>query len=83
MTPTPLTTLERACEIGRQAGLKFIYTGNVQGSGYEDTKCYHCGNVVVQRRGYEARVLGLNGSKCSFCGSELNFRMEPPQGGRK
>ncbi|MFH1169545.1 MAG: AmmeMemoRadiSam system radical SAM enzyme, partial [Chloroflexota bacterium] len=74
LSPTPVATIERACDIGRKAGLKFIYAGNVPGHHSESTTCYSCGWVVVHRTGYETRVEGLEGSKCRFCGAELNFR---------
>ena len=74
LPPTPQETIERACEIGQKAGLKFIYAGNLPGHDRESTRCYSCGKVVVKRWGYETEVTGLNGSKCRFCGAELNFR---------
>ena len=40
----------------------------------ENTRCYQCGKLIVRRQGYSTRVLGLNGSKCRYCGAELNFR---------
>ncbi|MBI2868245.1 MAG: AmmeMemoRadiSam system radical SAM enzyme [Chloroflexi bacterium] len=81
LNPTPVATLEHAWEIGRQAGLKFVYVGNVPGHHSENTVCYACGNIVVERHGYRVRVLGLNGSKCKHCGAELNFRVAPPEPG--
>ena len=72
--PTPIATLERACDIGRKASLKFVYTGNIPGHRSENTTCYACGKTVVERFGYETRVVGLEGSRCRFCGAELNFR---------
>jgi pyruvate formate lyase activating enzyme len=73
--PTPIDTLERACEIGKKAGLKFIYTGNVPGHDSESTVCYSCGKLNVERYGYRTKVVGLNGSKCRFCGADLNFKI--------
>ena len=72
--PTPVATLEHALEIGKRAGLKFVYIGNVPGHNGENTTCYNCGRLIVQRSGYNTHVLGLNGSKCKFCGADLNFR---------
>ncbi|MFC1901143.1 AmmeMemoRadiSam system radical SAM enzyme [Chloroflexota bacterium] len=72
--PTPIATLEHACEIGKKAGLKFIYTGNVPGHDSESTVCYSCGNLNVERYGYQTKVVGMNGSKCRSCGADLNFR---------
>jgi pyruvate formate lyase activating enzyme len=77
LPPTPVATLEHAAEIGKQAGLKFIYAGNVPGHESESTRCYSCGKVVVKRWGYETEVTGLDGSKCRYCGAELYFRNIP------
>jgi pyruvate formate lyase activating enzyme len=72
---TPLATLEKAYQIGKRAGLKFVYLGNVPGHEYENTMCYSCGKMVVRRIGYDTQIVGLDGSKCKFCGAELNFRV--------
>ncbi len=72
---TPLSTLERACEIGEKAGLKFIYTGNVPGHRSENTVCYSCGKTVIERHGYRTNASGLDGSRCRFCGTDLNIRI--------
>jgi len=74
LPPTPVSTLEKAYHIGKQAGLKFVYLGNVSGHKYENTACYSCGKLVVSRVGYNVEVVGLDDSRCKFCGSELNFR---------
>ncbi|MBI2288417.1 MAG: AmmeMemoRadiSam system radical SAM enzyme, partial [Chloroflexi bacterium] len=63
LPPTPLSILERDCYIGRKAGLKFIYTGNVPGHQNENTFCYSCGKLIVERIGYQTSVVGLEGSK--------------------
>ncbi len=74
LPPTPVSTLEKAYKIGKDSGLKFVYLGNIPGHEYENTVCYSCGQLNVRRVGYDTRVVGLNGSKCQFCGVELNFR---------
>ena len=79
LPPTPLSTIEHAYEIGRKAGLKFVYAGNVPGHQSENTVCYSCGKVNVQRFGYQTRVTGLADSKCQFCGAELSFRTHLPK----
>ncbi len=77
LPPTPLSTLEHAYEIGRRVGLRFVYLGNVPGHESENTTCYSCGNLIVQRIGYETRILGLDGSRCRFCGAELDIKTAP------
>jgi pyruvate formate lyase activating enzyme len=71
---TPVATLERAHSIGKEVGLHFVYLGNVPGHSSEHTTCYSCGEMVIERRGYEAKVTGVDGSKCKFCGADLNIR---------
>lgn len=71
---TPVATIDRACEIGRRAGLKFVYAGNVPGHESESTRCPSCGEVCVARNGFQARTNGLDGSRCRRCGAELNIR---------
>jgi pyruvate formate lyase activating enzyme len=75
LPPTPIETLEHAYDIGKKAGLKFVYAGNVPGHRSESTVCYSCGRPIVDRVGYNADAVGLEGSKCKFCGAELNFRV--------
>ena len=78
---TPLSTLERAYSIGHKAGLKFVYVGNAPGHQSENTVCYSCGKIVVDRYGYQTSVIGLDGLKCRFCGADLNFRTTTPHQG--
>jgi pyruvate formate lyase activating enzyme len=51
---TPAETLRTAAEIGQEAGLRFVYAGNLPGEvgTYEDTSCPSCGQRLIQRRGY-------------------------------
>jgi pyruvate formate lyase activating enzyme len=55
--PTSTRTLLRAAEIGQEAGLKFVYAGNLPGrvAEYENTYCPHCSELLIERRGYVIR----------------------------
>jgi pyruvate formate lyase activating enzyme len=77
LPPTPLATLEHAFDIGKEAGLKFVYAGNVPGHDSESTRCYRCGKTVIRRVGYDTQIVGLEGSRCRSCGAELNVRPVP------
>ena len=79
--PTPVRTIERACEIGRKAGLKFIYAGNVPGHPAKTRCAIHCGKTIVKRLGYQTAMVGLDGSRCRYCGADLNFRTGPKNKG--
>lgn len=72
--PTPVATLERAHKIGREAGLSFVYIGNVPGHKFENTACYKCGGLAIERVGYDIKVEGAIGSSCARCGADLNIR---------
>jgi len=69
-SPTPLTTLERAQEIGEEEGLRYIYVGNIPGEA--NTKCHDCGELLIRRSGY--RILDnriASGGVCPNCGTEV------------
>ena len=76
---TPVSTLERAYQIGKAVGLKFVYLGNVPGHPDENTICYSCGRKLIERWGYQTRILGLADSRCPHCGAELYIRSRPAQ----
>ncbi|MEW6026301.1 MAG: AmmeMemoRadiSam system radical SAM enzyme [Planctomycetota bacterium] len=67
--PTSAETLLEAYRIARKY-LHFVYLGNVTGiEEGRDTSCYHCGNKLVERTGYQVRIAGLAGDgKCAQCG---------------
>ena len=72
---TPLDTLERAKELGKEAGLRFMYLGNVDVPGGEDTECPGCGEVAVRRRGFSTLAEKVDAEgHCSSCGADLNVR---------
>lgn len=50
--PTPLKTLKRAYEVGKQAGLRYVYMGNVPGEPSENTYCYECDELLIERTGF-------------------------------
>jgi pyruvate formate lyase activating enzyme len=46
---TPISTLQQTREIGLEAGLRYVYRGNVMGG--EDTFCHACGRLLIRRSG--------------------------------
>ena len=68
---TPAKTLTRAREIARSKGLNYVYTGNVRDSAGGSTWCPGCGNLLVERDGYELGEWNLAGNLCNFCGCEI------------
>jgi len=68
---TPLSTLERAYAIGREAGLAHVYLGNVSGHDSENTRCPKCERMVIGRRGFRLTLLELEGGRCPACGTPI------------
>jgi pyruvate formate lyase activating enzyme len=69
--PTPQSTLERCHDIAREAGLDYVYLGNVPGHKYESTFCPGCGKVLVERLGLQVRRSVIEGGKCPHCGRAI------------
>lgn len=67
LPPTPLPTLRRAREIGRDAGLHYVYLGNVSEPGGEDTTCPGCGVTLVRRDGFEVVSDSIEAGVCPKC----------------
>jgi pyruvate formate lyase activating enzyme len=68
--PTPEDTMHRAAEIGHEAGLRYVYVGNLPGNKFENTICPSCGAVAIHRIGYHT-TLNLDDNRCASCGQEL------------
>ena len=59
-------TLMRAAELGAEAGLRFIYAGNLPGQvgQWENTRCPGCGDTLIERYGYLIRSYRLTADGC-------------------
>jgi pyruvate formate lyase activating enzyme len=68
---TPRRTLDRAMELGRRAGLRHVYAGNVWDANGESTLCPGCGAVVIERRGFSLGRVRLAGGRCAACGEAI------------
>lgn len=73
---TPADTLRRAKRIGVEAGLRYVYEGNIPGEG-EDTLCSSCGRAVISRYGFSVRENRLDKDRCPYCGSPVDGRWSP------
>ena len=78
--PTPLETLLRAHEIARQAGLHYVYTGNVRDREHQATYCPGCGRMVIERDGYELGEYHIQEGRCGFCQAPIAGRFDPTPG---
>ncbi len=69
--PTPAATLERALEIGKKAGLHYVYVGNLPGAQAESTFCYKCGKMLIHRVGYSILSNNVKEGRCPDCNTKV------------
>jgi len=62
--------LHRGLDIGQEAGLKYVYAGNIPGES-EDTRCPVCGEVQIERLGHRVMRNSIIDGHCSKCGSAI------------
>lgn len=67
---TPLSKLKEAYKIGKDAGLRYVYIGNVPEE--EMTYCYSCGKDLIRRFGFEVLKNELKDAKCPKCGAIID-----------
>ena len=68
---TPLETLERAARLGREAGLRYVYQGNVHTGAGACTRCPACGDVVIARSAFSLKENRLADGACRACGEKI------------
>ena len=68
---TPEGTLHRAAALGSEAGLRYVYCGNLWGDNRESTRCPSCGTTVIQRRGFGLQSIAMTHGTCNSCGHKI------------
>jgi pyruvate formate lyase activating enzyme len=68
---TPVKTLQKAMEIGLEAGLKYVYEGNVPGEGGENTYCHNCKELLIRRLGFSIVENNIKDGQCVKCGTGI------------
>ena len=78
--PTPLASLLTAHDIARQAGLRYVYTGNVTDREHQCTYCPGCGQMIIGRDGYVLSSFDLHQGRCAFCDTPIAGRFDEEPG---
>jgi len=69
---TPPETLHKACSIGKDVGLKYVYTGNIPGDPKEDTYCWSCEKRLIDRWGYHISKNLVKDGRCPYCNEKID-----------
>ncbi len=72
LPPTSDDIIYEAYEIGREAGLKYVYVGNLPGDEKENTYCPNCGQLAIRRLGYQVERFDNQG-RCAHCDKNLEI----------
>jgi pyruvate formate lyase activating enzyme len=69
---TPESTIKRAIGIGKYAGLKYVYGGNIWSGDYENTYCSKCNALLIRRHGFSITENNIIDGKCKKCGTKVS-----------
>jgi pyruvate formate lyase activating enzyme len=76
VAPTPIETLTKARKMARDAGIRYVYVGNAPGLDGENTYCYNCGQLLIERNGYEMGPISIDeNKKCMECGAKIDIQI--------
>ncbi|MFZ5365582.1 MAG: AmmeMemoRadiSam system radical SAM enzyme [Patescibacteria group bacterium] len=71
--PTNESSIENAINIAKDNDLRFVYSGNLKTSKFENTNCAECGELLISRKGYIIEKMYKNKKVCPKCGVRLPF----------
>ncbi|MFC2106739.1 AmmeMemoRadiSam system radical SAM enzyme [Bacteroidota bacterium] len=71
LPPTPYESLHKAREIALNAGINYVYIGNVPDTDAENTFCPGCKKTIIDRKGYHILENKMNSGKCGFCETKI------------
>jgi len=69
--PTPEETLTEARNTALEAGLKYVYIGNIPAHSANNTYCPNCEKILIERSGYKIIRNNIVASKCGYCGEKI------------
>ncbi len=69
--PTPVPRLERARDIARDKGIKYVTIGNVPGHEYNSTFCPECDQMLIHRHHFSVAENNIENGQCPNCGLEI------------
>lgn len=69
--PTTKESLLKAYNIGKEAGLNFVYVGNIDDEEHSSTYCPKCKTILIKRRGYSIQSIHFKDGRCTECNEKI------------
>jgi len=70
--PTMPEKLFMAAKLGKEAGLRYVFTGNIYNPTGENTICPHCNKCIIERNAFSVSNILLDEGNCLFCGKAID-----------
>jgi len=70
INPTPAETLVKARDIAKKIGINYLYIGNIFIEGADNTYCPKCGELLIERVGFNILQNNIKDGKCG-CGEKI------------
>jgi pyruvate formate lyase activating enzyme len=71
LSPTPVSTLERAREAAMERGIHYAYVGNVPDHPGNHTYCPSCGKALIRRTGFFIVETNVKNGRCTYCRGKI------------
>ncbi|MBD3363414.1 AmmeMemoRadiSam system radical SAM enzyme [Candidatus Dojkabacteria bacterium] len=63
--------LNKAYEIGKEAGLKYVYVGNIHDEKHQNTYCPECDELIIKRNWGYSKIINMENNQCGECGYKV------------
>ncbi len=71
INPTNTEFMEEVLKLAEDSGIRYVYGGNFESSGWGNTRCPECGSTIIKRDGYNVTITGMEKGKCKHCGKSI------------
>lgn len=76
--PTDPASLFQAYRLGKEAGLNYVYVGNIADWRHQSTFCPDCGELLIRRDWHQIQLVNLRNSRCGKCGRRIEGTWSEP-----
>lgn len=72
---TPDKTIDKALDLAKYLGLKYVYPGNTAPSYKDNTYCRNCKHLIIKREGYDVKININDKNACNNCNHKIDIQL--------